>query len=630
MQSDYHLDSVTGVWSQSELQSIDYSDGEETEQRLQHIIDSASDISSLSLELRQHCVDWPTTYHLSGLRANILRPFEITAEHDVLEIGAGCGALSRYLGECGASVLALEGTLRRACIARSRTRDLDNVTVVAEKLSAFETPQQFDMVTLIGVLEYASLDDDADDPAKAMLRKAASMLKPDGVVILAIENQLGLKYFAGAPEDHIGQPMYGLEGRYGKTQPRTYGRQDLVHLLSTAGLNATSFMAPFPDYKLPVSIVTEAGFCNDGFDAGAFAWQSVRRDPQLPTLLGFAPERVWPEIVRNKLGLDLANSFLIVGAYMPSALPKPQVLAWHYSADRAPQYCREAWFSSEAVKDVRVSYRQLCPVSMSDYSDSALVRFGCPQNVRYTPGRLLSQEFIGLMGCDGWSTESAGGFVRHYAAVLETLCHGEGDTRVITSITDRLPGKYLDVIPQNIILQDVDTPVIIDNEWRLTADVEFGHCVLRAVLLLMASITRFGVPANSHTYSRQEFVEAVFADSGFAITTSDITRYIDLEADIQAQATGRSRPEFLDWHPDEFLPIQSMHSVINEARDSQKKNADKLACLQTEIRNLQSVGTERLEEIKALRSSMSWKITAPLRGLSRTLRGQTKSRGVPD
>ena len=156
---------MTGVWSQTEFQSIDYSDGEEVEQRLQDIIDTAPDISSLSLALRQHCTDWPTTYHLSGLRANILRPFEITEEHDVLEIGAGCGALSRYLGECGASVLALEGSLRRARIARSRTRDLDNVTVVAEKLSAFEVPQQFDLVTLIGVLEYAGLDGEVSDPA---------------------------------------------------------------------------------------------------------------------------------------------------------------------------------------------------------------------------------------------------------------------------------------------------------------------------------------------------------------------------------------------------------------------------------------------------------------------------------
>jgi len=622
MQSNYHLDSVTGVWSQPDFQSIDYSDGEETEQRLQHIIDTASDISSLSLELRQHCVDWPTTYHLSGLRANLLRPFEITAKHDVLEIGAGCGALSRYLGECGASVLALEGSLRRARIARLRTRDLANVTVVAEKLSKFEPPQQqFDVVTLIGVLEYASLDDDADDPAQVMLRKAASMLKPDGVVILAIENQLGLKYFAGAPEDHIGRPMYGLEGRYEKTQPRTYGRQDLVHLLSTAGLNVTSFMAPFPDYKLPVSVVTEAGFCSDGFDAGAFAWQSVRKDPQLPALLGFAPERVWPEVIRNGLGIDLANSFLIVGARVPSALPESQVLAWHYSADRAPQYCREACFSGKTVNEVTVSYRRLCPESGSGKTDSALVRFDCPQNVRYTPGRLLSQEFIDLMGSDGWSTESAGGFVRHYAAVLETLCHGEGDTRVITSITDRLPGKYLDVIPQNIILQDVDTPVIIDNEWRLTTDVEFGHCVLRALLLLMAAITRFGIPANGRTYTRQAFIEAVFADSGFKITASDVTRYIALEADIQAQITGRLRDEFLDWSPADLLMMQSIQSSVSEQLAELNRLHTVGEAQRAELDGCREVIESHRTELQMIHKSRSWKITAPLRRLSQALRG---------
>jgi len=609
MQSDYHLDPATGVWSQPEFNSIDYSDGEETEQQLQHIIDTASDISSLSPELRQHCADWPTTYHLSSLRANILRPFEITEDHDVLEIGAGCGALSRYLGECGASVLALEGSLRRARIARSRTRDLDNVTVVAEKLSAFETPQKFDVVTLIGVLEYAALDDGDDDPAITMLSKVASLLKPEGFVILAIENQLGLKYFAGAPEDHIGQAMYGVEGRYEKSQPRTYGRQDLVHRLSTAGLNATAFMAPFPDYKLPVSIVTEAGFCSDGFDAGALAWQSVRRDPQLPVLLGFAPERVWPEIIRNGLGLDLANSFLVVGAHASHALPKREVLAWHYSTDRAPQYCREACFSVDATNDVTVSYRRLCPESVSDNSDSASVRFDCPQNVRYTSGRLLSQEFVELMGSDGWSTGAAGGFVRRYGAILEILRRGEGEIRSISRVTDRLPGNYLDVIPQNIILQDVDTPVIIDNEWCLTTDVEFGHCVLRALLLLMAAITitRFGVPADGRTYTRQAFVEAVFADSGFAITASDITRYIALEADIQAQITGRLRDEFLDWLPDDLLMMQSTQSLASEQL--------------SELNRLQAIAEAQRTEVQMIHTSTSWKITAPLRRISQVLQG---------
>ena len=198
------------------------------------------------------------------------------------------------------------------------------------------------------------------------------------------------------------------------------------------------------------------------------------------------------------------------------------------------------------------------------------------------------------MGGDGWSTEAAGRFVRHYATALETLSRGEGDTRAITSITDRLPGKYLDVIPQNIILQDVDTPVIIDNEWRLTTDVEFGHCVLRALLLLMAAITRFGVPANGRTYTRQAFIEAVFADSGFAITASDVTRYIALEADIQAQITGRLRDEFLDWLPDDVLMMQSTQALASEQL--------------SELNRLQAIAEAQRTEVQMIRKSTSWKI----------------------
>jgi hypothetical protein len=220
---------------------------------------------------------------------------------------------------------------------------------------------------------------------------------------------------------------------------------------------------------------------------------------------------------------------------------------------------------------------------------------------------LLSQEFVELMGRDGWSTGAAGGFVRRYGAILEILRRGEGEIRSISRVTDRLPGNYLDVIPQNIILQDVDTPVIIDNEWCLTTDVEFGHCVLRALLLLMAAITRFGVPADGRTYTRQAFVEAVFADSGFAITASDITRYIALEADIQAQITGRLRDEFLDWLPDDLLMMQSTQSLASEQL--------------SELNRLQAIAEAQRTEVQMIHTSTSWKITAPLRRISQVLQG---------
>lgn len=189
----YSHDRKTGVWTRIGYVGLAYSDGDDEERRIASIVGAAEDCSVLSDELRAHCTDWVQTYHLSAARANILRPFEHALGGDVLEIGAGCGAVTRYLGEAGGRVLALEGSVRRAAIARTRTRDLDNVTVVAEAFSEFRAEAKFDVVTLVGVLEYANRFETAGSPALAVLQRVRSWLKPGGLLLIAIENQLGLK-----------------------------------------------------------------------------------------------------------------------------------------------------------------------------------------------------------------------------------------------------------------------------------------------------------------------------------------------------------------------------------------------------------------------------------------------------
>ena len=253
----YSFDATTNIWLRQGYAGIAYSDGEEVEQRIASIINEATDLRVFSSELRQRCTDWPSLYHLSGTRTNILRPFESELRGDILEIGAGCGAITRYLGECGGNVLALEGSPRRAAIARARTRDLCNVTVLSDKFDLFAPNEKFDVITLIGVFEYASLFTSGEEPALRMLEHVRTLLKPQGRLFIAIENQLGLKYLAGAPEDHLGQPMYGIEGRYLKHQPQTYGRARLSEMLERTGFSTFDFLAPFPDYKLPVSIIAE-------------------------------------------------------------------------------------------------------------------------------------------------------------------------------------------------------------------------------------------------------------------------------------------------------------------------------------------------------------------------------------
>ena len=135
----YVFNSNLGIWRSADFKGIAYNDGDEVEQRIAHAIASCEDISVLSTELKQHCIDWPSNYHLSSLRSNLMRPFEqILPSAEILEIGAGCGAITRFLGESGGNVLALEGSPRRASIVRSRTRDLENVTVISEAFDDFK------------------------------------------------------------------------------------------------------------------------------------------------------------------------------------------------------------------------------------------------------------------------------------------------------------------------------------------------------------------------------------------------------------------------------------------------------------------------------------------------------------
>ena len=628
--SGYILDRANDIWISPSYAGIAYSDGDDVEMRIASVIQKASDISVLSTELRQHCTDWPSLYHLSGTRANILRPFEKLLKGDVLEIGAGCGAITRYLGECGANVLALEGSPRRATIARSRTRDLDNVTVLAEKFDEFQCDHQFDVITLIGVLEYANLFTAGENPPLSMLERVRTLLKPDGMLIIAIENQLGLKYFAGAPEDHLGQPMYGIEGRYREDQPQTFGRKVLAGMLEKAGFAASEFLTPFPDYKLPVSILTANGINRSDFNPASFAWQSARRDPQLPVHCNFSLELAWPEIFKNGMSLDVANSFLIITSPIKKRHIASGILAYHYSTDRVSKYCKETRFERSERNIVEVIYKQLSTSYLNSHiDDEGVIDFRCPITAMYVNGNTMSWDFIEIVTRDNWAIEQVGQFFRRYISALQNLLSNDGLVLSLTSPEIRLPGKYFDLVPQNIIQGDDGKHVAIDTEWVLRDEIELGHLLFRGLLLMMNSITRFGQNSAGKLFSRTEFVQFVFLSLEFALTEREFSRFINIEANIQEQITGRPASEFLAWWPNEPLPAKNPNQVlaaheqeINSARETINGLAAEIEAArrshairdETE-RSLRGSLAQRDEELERIRAKFVFRLFAKLKML---------------
>src|SRR5690606_6292597 len=93
-------------------------------------------------------------------------------------------------------------------------------------------------------------------PQEAMLRHAAKFLKPGGVVIIAIENRLGAKYFQGCSEDHVSVPYYGICGYPDTPTARTFTPSSLAEMLCRVGFAHIERQYPYPDYKLTTSILS--------------------------------------------------------------------------------------------------------------------------------------------------------------------------------------------------------------------------------------------------------------------------------------------------------------------------------------------------------------------------------------
>lgn len=86
-------------------------------------------------DLPEEEVSFPMVYHFSGLRENILSWYPLKKADSVLEIGAGCGAITGMLCRKAGHVTSVELSKRRADINYARNRDKENLTLMVGNLN---------------------------------------------------------------------------------------------------------------------------------------------------------------------------------------------------------------------------------------------------------------------------------------------------------------------------------------------------------------------------------------------------------------------------------------------------------------------------------------------------------------
>lgn len=278
-----------------------YSDGDEMENKILHIVKNEFGYEYCHEKYNE----WPVLYHLTRQRENIVEPMDIQCSDEILEIGSGMGAVTGALAQKGKSVDCIELSKRRSMVNAYRHKDMNNIQIYVGNFQDIVLEKKYDVITLIGVLEYGYHYINSQYPYEDFIKKTASMLKPGGKLYIAIENKLGLKYFAGYSEDHLWKPFVGIEGYNKKDKVKTFSKEQLEKLLTENGYKSLYFYYPFPDYKLPTVIYSDDNIENVKM---SFPEQS---NYDTPVIRMFRMNEAFESLRGSSERKMLSNSFLV-------------------------------------------------------------------------------------------------------------------------------------------------------------------------------------------------------------------------------------------------------------------------------------------------------------------------------
>jgi len=485
--SDFEYDASSGVYiSSAEIKQIDYLDG--SERYLHDVLMSSHDLDLYSPEIKAKIKNWPSLYHLSPYRPTIIDCFDFqNKEATILELGAGCGAITCWLGDHFRDVHAVEGSFQRAYIARLRCRGLSSLKVYAANFFDLDLDKQFDIVTLIGVLEYSHLyhpvhREKPHEAALSTLQLIHRGIKDQGILLLAIEDKLGLKYFSGAKEDHSGKLFDGIQGYPAAQSPVTFSAAELDQLLQRAGFTAIDFYLPFPDYKLARTIINAQALSTHHHYL--YNWIETPfpdRSIEQRTLL-FNESLALREISKAGLLKDLSNSFLIVAHkgekdvnYRNLGFSDSAWIARHYSLNRHRTFCKRATLLQTDSGSLYVDNRNVFHTALNERPSSSFFAHTFSSE-QFCPGDLLLFSIFEML--------VSGTFIKMFPPLLEQFQKFLLDN-FSTGKRDEdgmpfLSGDALDVAFWNIIREKKSGDwIFIDREWIFHGIIPIDFIVCR-------------------------------------------------------------------------------------------------------------------------------------------------------
>ena len=409
--------------------------------------------------------------------ANLMRPFTWDPGCRVLEIGAGDGAITHFLGQTFTKVTAVEHRSDRAEVAAQLTSGMDHVSVVSASAASLTPAGSFDVVCALGTLDECPADTGDGSLLIRVLRWLKGHLDATGTLVLAVDNKFGLRYFSGMADDHTGRPFDGIEGypRDGDQQVRAVARTELVDAMVQAGFGAHTFFYPFPDHHAPRVVVSEKGLESGGHQIAEFIGRPARGIHSNVAQPHFDHGAAWHEVLVNRMGQDLSNSFLVmasVGDAVHHVAAEWDAVSYNLFP-RRPEYWSESKVLEVAGAHARIVRSRVNPELPVQAGTGMPDSFEEP----WTPGRTVHEA----------ASQEASSDTADYPSVAEALRPWFDFLRAQADSTGFLPGHLVDAIPQNMIM-DGSRVRAIDQEFFHDEPLPMAYVITRGLVIFFTKV----------------------------------------------------------------------------------------------------------------------------------------------
>ena len=360
-------------------------------------------------------------------------------------------------------------------------------------------------------------------PYQKFFEEIKRHLKPNGHVILAVDNRYGLTYFAGSKERLTGKYFEGLEG-YGHSEGiGTFSREAVLAMTKEAGFTSAKTYYPYPNYRYMTALYTDAHLPS----GGELSKNLCNYEEERAVL--FDETAVFDELIKEGKFQEFSNSYLF-DLTLEEQKADEELLFLKYSVERDEKYRirTEIVRKADGTKVVRkVPYTDAAKAHVEkikhwekvlgeQYKAADVAVNKCTLTAKGAEFEFLKGETLEDVLDAYLEKDDFTGFVgeiQKYAAKLEQIVNQGANN--------------IDLIFPNIILIDGKWNVI-DYEWTYEAEVPLKFILHRAIVLYFEQKKHLNLQCKDICRM-------------LGITESDQQRFLEMEHRLQLHLLGDTK-----------------------------------------------------------------------------------------